>query len=277
MQTIYPIIIFITIVFALLSIFLFKDHTQFESEFQNNEIGKPKNYFAKLLRKFYSKFMWTINESDKFKLSMINDSASNFVRYKFTIGGVALIASLVMTKNIIVSMVVFGVGWFIPTLIISSQYSNWVTSIASEMPTLTRYLILYTSMGFNMRNSLISSTQYINGPLSTLLENCNTNINSDGDYEYHLKQIRAKVRGKYESHIDAVLKRISSGWVSPNVDSFKDIEAFLFELEEASIERATGSKKIKYMMLLPLAFMSVGLMILPNVLNWLYTNMFTFQ
>ncbi len=277
MQNIFPIVIFVAIMLALLSIFLFKDHTQFESEFENNNVGKPKNYFKKLLSRFYSKFMWTINESDRFKLSMINDTATNFVRYKFTIGGIALLASLVMTKNIIVSLVIFAVGWFIPTLIISSQYSSWVTSIASEMPTLTRYLILYTSMGFNMRNSLINSTQYVSGPLQSLLENCNTNINTDGDYEYHLKQIRVKIKGKYESHIDAVLKRVAIGWTNPNVDSFKDIETFLFELEEANIERTTGSKKIKYMVLLPLAFVSVGLMILPNILNWLYTNMFTFQ
>ncbi|MNY85630.1 hypothetical protein D3C78_18280 [compost metagenome] len=269
-------LLFLSILGILLAQFYFKDYTVFESEEQTNNQPPQKGLLNRFYFKFYKRFKWAINDSDRFKLQMINDTETNFIRYKFSIAIVCLLFFLVVTKSPIVSLISFVVGWFIPTLIISSQYKDWVDSIAVELPKLTRYIRMYTSMGYNMDNSLRRVDEYLESPLKPLLADAMIEIKRDADPHKHLMAVRNKIRGgQYEAKVDAVFKRIIGGWANPNADSFKDMEDFLLELERAGIEKNTNAKKLKFIMLLPVAFFSLVIMVAPVAIMWIFNTMLT--
>lgn len=218
-------------------------------------VMKPLNWIA-----------YQMDTKDKRCLEILGES-----RHKFAIQrvGFMLLFSLALYFAFGLYLIAIGfiVGWIFPSMLLRSKYNNWRDAIVADIPTMVDYLVVYFSVGYNVKRALIDVAEVVGPELSMELQKLNADIEISKDYKGALDRFSERID---DFHADNIIQRLKSSWeIQTSANLFENVSESLMELRKLQTNMQTSRYKL-FMVVLPILGV-IGMIIMVGVplINWI--------
>lgn len=159
------------------------------------------------------------------------------------------------------------VGWIFPSMLLRSKYNNWRDAIVADIPTMVDYLVVYFSVGYNVKRALIDVAEVVGPELSMELQKLNADIEISKDYKGALDRFSERID---DFHVDNIIQRLKSSWeIQTSADLFENVSESLMELRKMQTNIQTSRYKL-FMVVLPILGV-IGMLLLVGIplINWI--------
>lgn len=191
---------------------------------------------------------YQIDTKDKKYIQIMEESQNLFIikRIGWMIGLSVLVVVVFSPWLIVPAMLL---GWFFPSISLRAKYNNWRDAVSADTPTMVDYLIVYFSVGYNVKNSLNAVADVVAPALSEELKRLNADIEINKNPNDALDRFSERIDNP---HVDTILQRLKSSWeTKTSPDVFESLSDSIMEMRKLRINMATTKYKL-FMVVLPI-------------------------
>lgn len=196
-------------------------------------ISKKQYEFSNNTRNFFSR-IFSNNEISKKLKSLSYPHGINELRYiliKYVISSITFIIILLRDRNIILSVLVFLLFYFLPDIIIKSFINTENYKLINQISNIVQSLILSLSSNMSLQNSLkisVDSIDYIR--LKIEYENF---INKYYMYNFNMSMALSEFRDKFKSSEMGMFLSIleeceKEGRIIENLEAFSEVLDYMY-------------------------------------------------
>lgn len=210
---------------------------------------KPLNWIA-----------YQMDTKDKKCLEVLGESKTKFAiqRVGFMVGFAVLAYIAFGAFPVVIGLLL---GWIFPSLLLRSKYNNWKDEVVADIPTMVDYLVVYFSVGYNVKRALVDVADAVGPALSREIQRLNADIEISKNYSAALDRMSERID---DYHADNVIQRLKSSWeMQVSADTFANVSESLLEMRKLKVSIETSRYKI-FMVVLPILGV-IGMLIMVGV------------